>query len=1121
VTLASSAASIWMCDGCVTRNGKTVTYPRVQRLVRQYASSDEGRGAVSSKTATILVTDLVASTQLRARLGEERADRLRRLHDRMVRTCIENHGGEVVKWLGDGVLAAFGEANAALSAAVAIQQAADAHSQQHPDQPLVLRVGLSAGEVEIEGGDCFGIPVIEADRLCAAAQGGGVLAVDVVRLLARGRGGHQFTPVGDLELKGLAEPVPAVQLQWSRRRPGAPVLPFPELLEAGAALTFAGRAAELELLTAAWKKAASGERGRVLITGEAGIGKTRLASELARVVHQAGGSVLYGRCQEGLGIPYEPFVEALSFFCQHTSPEELRSRLGRHPGELTRLLPEFQEFLPGLDPPLRSEPETEQYRLFEAVASWLGAAGAATGLLVVIDDLHWAPPPTLQLFAHVFRAAGPARLLAVGTFRDTDVGPTDPLSVVLADLRRISGIERISLEGLTLDELAELVENIPRGQMDRALAATLHDGTEGNPFFVGELLRQMAEGGVSTGGLPVPDSVREVIVSRMARLTPATRNVLGVAAVLGRDVEVGPLAAIADVDEDGVIEALDEAMAVRLVEETRVGVYRFVHALVRSSLYDNLSATRRARLHLRGADVFGKASTEDPARLAHHLVASAPLGGRIRTARACLHAGDRALSVLADAEAADWYSQGLEFMEGEDDPRLRIDLLCGLGEAQRRTGDAASRQTLLDVARLAAEHGEVACLVRAVLANSRGITSIIGHVDKERLELIDTALEVVGSTPSGDRAELLALQAAELVFGCEHDRWLGAADEAAAIAARLDDVTVRARVGVRRFLTCLVPDRITAMAAEGAGVRALADATGDPQLRALSRGVWTFALMAAGQLGEARHQAAEAVRIADETGQPGLRSLAHSYYAATLDALGEHDEAARLTQAAFELGQEAAMPDAVNFYGARMWLHWTFEGQTDVAAAVAAQAYAEYPRLVAWRGAEALALALGNPSGGGEKVAEALARVPDVPEDMFWLLTHAFFAAAQGFGVENPATADAAYEILLPYRSLHAAYGIGYLGPLDMTLGVLCRVRGDLETARAHHEAAARTIEACGAARARAFNGYQWAVALLARSDPADDKHAVQLLEETLTYCRRKGYLTLAAKTEELLATGR
>ncbi len=1070
---------------------------------------------MSSQTATILVTDLVASTELRERVGEEQADRLRHLLYRLLRTSVETHGGVVVKGLGDGVLARFPEANGAVAAAVAIQQTVDAHTRRHPEVPLVLRVGLSAGDVAIEDGDCFGAPVIEAARLCAAAEGGRILAADVVRVLIRGRRGHEFTPMGQLELKGLDEPVATVQIDWQRPPATAAGLAFPELLSPGGGLGFAGRRSELELLMTAWKEAAAGGLRRVLMSGEPGVGKTRLAGELARRVHGEGGAVLYGRCQEGLGVPYEPFVEALTFFCEHTPAEALPFRLGRHPGELTRLVPELRDLVAGLDRPLRSDPETEQYRLFEAVGSWLCAAAEATGLLLVVDDLHWAPPPTIHLFAHVLRAAGVARLLMVGAFRHTELGPAHPLSAVLADLRRISGVDRIRLEGLNVSELAELLESVPKAQTGQALAARLYEGTEGNPFFVAEILRDIAESGLTVEALPVPEGVREVIVSRVARLAPATRDVLAVAAVLGRDLELGPLAAVAGLDEDSAVAALDEAIGARLIEETRVGVYRFGHTLARSALYDALSATRRARLHLRAADVFEQDDGQHAARLAHHLVACAPLAGSARTARACLTAGDRALSVLADAEAGAWYSQGLAVVAAEDDPRLRIELLTGLGEVQRRTGDAASRQTLLGAARLAAEHGDVACLVRAVLANSRGIASVIGHVDEERLELIGAALDLVSPGPSGERAELLALQAAELVFGGDHERWLAAADEAAAIAAGLDDVTVRARVGVRRFLACLVPDRIAAMASEGTDMVALADAAGDPQLRALSRGVCAFAQLEAGDLGGARQGTTQAMMIADETGQPALRSLAHSYYAAALDAQGEHEEAARLTQVAFDLGQQAAMPDAVNFYGAGMWVHWIYEGQAEVAATVAAQAFAEYPTLVAWQGAWALALAL---AGRGEEAAGVLAQAPAVPLDMFWLLTHAFFAAAQGFGVADPGTAGVIYERILPYRSLHASYGIGYFGPLEAPLGVLARVRGDVEGALAHHEGAAAAIERCGAARARAFNGYQWAVTLLARDAPGDRRRAAGLLEETLAYCRGRGYTTFTAKAEDLLA---
>ena len=231
--------------------------------------------------------------------------------------------------------------------------------------------------------------------------------------------------------------------------------------------------------------------------------------------------------------------------------------------------------------------------------------------------------------------------------------------------------------------------------------------------------------------------------------------------------------------------------------------------------------------------------------------------------------------------------------------------------------------------------------------------------------------------------------------------------------------------------------------------------------------------------------------IADETGQPGLRWTAGCAHAAAIDALGEHEEAARLTQLAFELGQEVGWSDAVAWYSARMWLNWTFEGQLEVAATVMAQAFAEYPQMITWQGGWALVLGL---VGQREELTGVLATLPavlpKVPVDIFWVNTHFYFAIAQGFGVEDRDVARTIYEILLPYRSLHVSFGIGYWGPVEVGLAVAARVMGDTEVALAHHEAAAASIDGCGAARAGALNGYQWARTLLARGATGDRERA-------------------------------
>jgi tetratricopeptide (TPR) repeat protein len=394
--------------------------------------------------------------------------------------------------------------------------------------------------------------------------------------------------------------------------------------------------------------------------------------------------------------------------------------------------------------------------------------------------------------------------------------------------------------------------------------------------------------------------------------------------------------------------------------------------------------------------------------------------------------------------------------------------------------------------------------------------NILGHADEDRLEVIGTALDLVGQAPSAERAELLSLQAIELVFTGDHQGALQASDEADVIAARLDDATVRARLGVRRMFACQIPERAVALAKESADLVGLADSTGDPQLRILSRR--PTPLLYVGALTEAHRRMAEAMAIADESGRLVLRSRAHFEYAATLDALGDHEEAKRLTEVAFELGQQASWPDARQFYGGRMGLHWSFEGELETLIAAAAQGVVQSPKPVVWQGMWALGLAL---CGREEELTRLLTEVSDalprVPVDHFWLVAHWLFATAQGFGTEDRQLAATLYDLLLPYRALHAHYGTGYWGPVEVALAVAARVKGDTETAMNHHEAAAATIEACGAARARALNGYQWARTILARGN--DLQRASVLAEETLAYCESKGYTTFVPRTEELLTT--
>lgn len=312
-------------------------------------------------------------------------------------------------------------------------------------------------------------------------------------------GNHTFTPVGELELKGLPDPVATVEIAWERaadlRRVG---LPHPLSAREGA-FAFSGRVEELAALTTPWKQALhSGTKSCVLIAGEPGMGKTRLASEFAQGAFGDGALVLFGRCDEELGISYQPFVEALTHHAAHLDAEQLAD-LGAHPAELIRLVPDLVTRFAGIGERTDSgDAEVDQYRLFEAVDSWLSTAAGSHGLVLVLDDIHWAPRPTLLMFRHVLRSATQARVIIIATYRDTDLDRTHPLADVLADLRRVPGVERLALGGLDRSGVEDLMEAAGQAALDdreRELAAAVHAETEGNPFFVGELLRHLAESG--------------------------------------------------------------------------------------------------------------------------------------------------------------------------------------------------------------------------------------------------------------------------------------------------------------------------------------------------------------------------------------------------------------------------------------------------------------------------------------------------------------------------------------------------------------------------------------------------------------------------------------------------
>jgi class 3 adenylate cyclase len=1037
----------------------------------------------SQRIAAVLFTDLVGSTELLSRLGEAAYDEVRRAHFGALRRAFEEWGGEEVKGLGDGLLAVFGSAAAALDCAIVIQQAVELDARSAT--PLAVRVGIALGDVTFEEGDVYGTAVVEAARLVAVATGGQILATALVRAAAGGRCRATFDDLGTLELRGLPEPVPTCKVRWAPL-PG-PSFPLPSLLRHQGRI-FVGRDDEMRALTRCWEESAGGALRTVLIAGEPGVGKTRLAAEIASRVHSHGATVLAGRCDEDMGVPYQPFVEALRHLVDHARADRLPRLLGRHGGELARLAPEVGELLPGVSEPLRSDPETERFRLFDAVAGWLAAASRDQPLLLVLDDLQWAAKPTLLLLRHVLRCPEPIRLLVVATYRDTEVGRTHPLSELLAELRPLENVHRIALSGLAMPAVAAYMQRIAgpdlRGVHDE-LATAVHRETQGNPLYVREVMRHLTETGaiVQREGrwttvrpverLGIPEGVRHVIGRRLSRLSATANQALAVAAVAGAEFELDLVERAGGQGEEALLGALDEAVTARLVVEVpgRAVRYRFAHSLVRATLYEELTGARRAVLHRRVAESLEQLHTgrlEDylPALAHHYERAAAPRADIEKAVEYARRAGDRALAQLANDEAVAYYRQALELIDtsdaGEADVR-RLDLLIALGEAQRRAGDGEHRHTLLDAARLARERGDTAALARAALANNRGFFSMAGQLDSERLAVLEAA---VGATAPGDsatRARLLANLAGELVFSTDNQRRERLAADALAMARRLDDAPTLAHVLAHRVPTLLqtVPADLFACVEE---LSAVAARVGDPVLAFLSAWWGSISALTVCDTAGAGAHLDDAGRLATELRQPFFLWAAGFLRSHLSRVAGELGLAEAQAQEAFEIGHAAQIPDAFRVLGVNLlWIRHDQRRLAEIVDPLVRAAARESPPALASAVLAMVQSALDRHEQARQLIDSlAPGGFSTLPAASVWLYSLTLVATACA-RVRDLANAAVLYERLRRYGGLVAQCGAGSTGTVDHHLGLLAGVLGRGAEAEEHFAAAERLNAQIGA----------------------------------------------------------
>jgi class 3 adenylate cyclase/tetratricopeptide (TPR) repeat protein len=1106
---------------------------RASELVERLAAARDT--TVPTGVVTFVLTDIEGSTDLWEAHPDVMAGVVVRHHE-LAAEVTEAHGGRLPRSQGEGdsTLSAFARATDAVEASLAFQRALAA--EPWPDGiELRVRAGVHTGEAQVDRGDYLGAAVSRAARIRALAAGGQVLLSQAVAELVADRlpEGAELLDLGEVKLRGLDRPERVHQLRAPGLRDVAAPLAgdkpvtvrprFPIALPPDAA-PFIGRAEPFEVLGGAWSRTLEAPRRQVvLVGGEPGMGKTRLVAEFAHRAYENGATVLFGRCYEENVVPYRPFVEAIDTYVREGNPVEVRADIVASGSLLARLVPNIAVRFPDLPEPLRAEPDTERYLMFEAAGTLLTGIATRTPLVFVIEDLHWADRPTLALLAHLARDTAAAPLLVLGTYR---TGEDGALVATRADLHHDAATVDVVLGGLSESEVGDLIGATTDLERRPDFVTSVRRETDGNPLFVQEICSHVGETGAPAGaftleGLGVPEGVKQVIGRRIDRLPDEAGRVLTMAAVIGRDFDLDVLEAVAGDDPDALLTYLEEASAARLVEEVAdtVGRYSFVHALINESLYDSLGATRRARLHRRVAEAIeahrGDALEEHFGELAYHYAAA----GR-ETAKAVEYAGlagEQALARLAHEEATAQFERGLALLATQD--RARCDLLLGLGEARRRAGDVmGSKNAFADAGAVARTLGDAERLARAAVGNFRGHVLANPAWHEGVIELLDDALAALPDDDSPLRSRVLAAMALELYFTPRQEVGAEVSAEAIAMARKLADDDALGFALVCAHTALSDPGHLDDRLRLSTELVEVGERVGNAEFALIGHVHRACDLLEVARVDEARREAEACAYLVDLLGQPINRYFV-SWLQSTLALLeGRFDDAEQLAREALEIGVAAEHPDAHVVFATQAVVLGLQRGDLSHLVPIAEQLRDEFSELTSWPAAVTLVMTLGGREAEArELLHECTADIDAIAFSATWFGAMVALTEVARM-LDEPTCAPLIYERLAPFadRIAVVSLNLSEVGPIHRPLGVLAGLMADYPRAEAHFEAALATAAAIGAPPHTARTQVDYARMLLQRGGDGDAAQAAARLEAAGPTARALGMEGLVRDIEAL-----
>jgi len=846
---------------------------------------------------------------------------------------------------------------------------------------------------------------------------------------------------------------------------------------------FVGRARELEELVAALEDAAACNGSLLLLTGEAGIGKTRLMQVFGALAGERGWQVLVGRCWEEGGAPaYWPWIQVVrdagGDFERLAEPP---SETGQTPGD----------------------PESVRFWLFDAATRYLVESARQRPVLVVLDDLHAADAPSLVLLRFLGEAISQTRMLVVGSYRSGD-SRVHELAEQFAGLSRVG--RRLSLRGLSADEVEAYVESVSGREASRAVAERLHTITGGNPFFLGELVRTFAvDGSLDETAeaardpiLRVPEEVRVLIRRRVAGLSREAIAVLHVATVIGREFELGILERTSRLSTERLLDVLAEAADAGVVLAHSAGArFSFAHELVRETLYEDLAASRRLELHLQIGRTLEELGRGDPdarlSEIAHHLALAAPLGDVDEAVNYLVRAGERASALLAYEEAAADFERALQLHRADNLPaERRGELLLRLGDAQWRAGDTrAASANFEEAAHLARSLGAAELLARAALSYVTGLGGFLLFArfaaGATGIGLLEEAQAALPAADSPLRARVLARLAVELYSSQEVERRVALSREAIEMARRLGDAEALATALHARHWALCAPEMVRDRLANSEQMLDVAALTGNLETAFLAHNnrLHAFLELCDGPGVDAEIEAM--ANLSERMHQPFYRwhALCIQAVRATLD--GRFEDAKRRAHEARSVRglEHSGYADYVLRFAQSVAISWT-EGRFDELAAAIGGHADGFPWVPRWR--DALAASETGDVGAARAEIERHARrdFADLPRDGLWIL-HLCSLSQACVLVGDSRRGEQLYELLLPFEDRNAvSYTLQSLGPVALRLGMLATMLERWDAAEAHFEAGLERCAVLGARSLRARTLLAYAEMLRAHGKAAD-----------------------------------